>query len=104
LHKHIRTSALVEDPDILALQKFLNTHGFTVSQSGPGSPGTIPVTADPPSCAPAWRHGQGQAPRVLRNLDPAGRGRTLGALAPKESHLPHQAMILLIVGFKLSQD
>jgi hypothetical protein len=32
----------------------------------------------PPSCAPAWRHGQGQALRVLRNLDAAGRGRTAG--------------------------
>jgi hypothetical protein len=29
----------------------------------------------PPSCAPAWRYRQGQALRVLRNLDAAGRGR-----------------------------
>jgi hypothetical protein len=28
-----------EGPDILALQQFLNTHGFEVAQSGPGSPG-----------------------------------------------------------------
>ena len=28
-----------EGPDILALQQFLNDHGFTLAQSGPGSPG-----------------------------------------------------------------
>ena len=31
----------------------------------------------PPSCAPAWRWRQGQALRVLRNLDTAGRGRSI---------------------------
>ncbi len=34
-----------------------------------------PPLRPPPSCAPAWRHRQGQALRVLRNLDAAGRGR-----------------------------
>jgi len=43
--------------------------------------------ADRPSCAPAWRHGQGQALRVLRNLDPAGRGRNAAAWAPREMSL-----------------
>jgi Putative peptidoglycan binding domain len=28
-----------ESPDILALQQFLNSHGFTVASTGPGSPG-----------------------------------------------------------------
>jgi hypothetical protein len=40
-----------------------------------------------PSCAPAWRHGQGQALPVLRNLDPAGRDRTIDASAPREMSL-----------------
>jgi hypothetical protein len=40
-----------------------------------------------PSCAPAWRHGQGQALRVPRNLDLACRGRTPGAPAPREMSL-----------------
>jgi hypothetical protein len=41
--------------------------------------------------APAWRHGQGQALRVLRNLDPAGRGRTADASAPEGmSLMSHQ--------------
>jgi hypothetical protein len=31
----------------------------------------------PSSCAPAWRWHQGQALRVLRNLDTAGRGRSI---------------------------
>ena len=46
----------------------------------------------PPSYAPASRWRQGQALRVLRNLDPAGRGRSFG-LAGSEgmtAFLPHQ--------------
>jgi uncharacterized membrane protein YfcA len=36
---------------------------------------------------PAWRRGQGQALRVLRNLDPAGRGGTTDVSAPREMSL-----------------
>jgi hypothetical protein len=36
-----------------------------------------PCFSHPPSCAPASRWRQGQALRVLRNLDPAGRGRMI---------------------------
>jgi hypothetical protein len=39
------------------------------------------------SCARASRCGQGQALRVLRNLDPAGRGRMADASAPREMSL-----------------
>jgi hypothetical protein len=50
-----------------------------------------PCSSHPPSCAPALRWHQGQALRVLRNLDAAGRGR---AMEPAGSEgmplLPHQ--------------
>jgi hypothetical protein len=57
--------------------------GWTVSPVG-DSFALLPLHAtDPPSCAPAWRRGQGQA-TVLRNLDRARRGRTAVASAPRE--------------------
>jgi hypothetical protein len=45
----------------------------------------------PSSCAPVSRWRQGQALQVLRNLDPAGRGRAI-RLAGSEGmpFLPHQ--------------
>jgi hypothetical protein len=44
-----------------------------------------------PSCAPAWRWRQGHALRVLRNLDPAGRGRKIeNAGSEGMPFLPHQ--------------
>jgi len=36
-----------------------------------------PCSSHAPSCAPASRWRQGQALRVLRNLDTAGRGRSI---------------------------
>ena len=43
------------------------------------------------SCAPALRWRQGQALRVLRNLDPAGRGRMIESAGSEGMPLsPHQ--------------
>jgi hypothetical protein len=45
----------------------------------------------PSSCAPAWRWRQGQALRVLRNLDTAGRGRSIDRAGSEGMPLPpHQ--------------
>jgi hypothetical protein len=42
----------------------------------------------PSSCAPVLRWRQGQALRVLRNLDPAGRGRAIEAAGSEGMPLP----------------
>ena len=50
-----------------------------------------PTSIRPSSCAPASRWRQGQALRVLRNLDPAGRGRAMQTAGSEGMPLsPHQ--------------
>jgi hypothetical protein len=53
--------------------------------------GTIVPGTVPSSCAPASRWRQGQALRVLRNLDAAGRGRAIDHAGSEGMPLiPHQ--------------
>jgi hypothetical protein len=45
--------------------------------------------AHTPSCAPALRWRQGQALRVMRNLDAAGRGRSIDRAGSEGMPLPY---------------
>jgi hypothetical protein len=54
--------------------------------------GNTAASTRPSSCAPALRWRQGQALRVLRNLDTAGRGRMIENAGSEgmTASLPHQ--------------
>jgi peptidoglycan hydrolase-like protein with peptidoglycan-binding domain len=53
------------DPDVLLLQQFLNSHGYAVSQFGPGSPGNETTYFGPATQAALIKF------QIANNIQPA---------------------------------